>query len=170
MPPWRVAPARDVMTGGAGVNDMKGEEGKDVITGGSGPSTMFGGINTTSSSVDSNVNSLSGDDGNDTLVGGPLTDKLSRRRPAATSCSRAPAGDQIIGGHGDDMYRLDADAAGGNSHRMVETLVRRRSTSIDLSVAPSVDVALNLTNGAPQVLSPTHERQALRDRHASTPS
>ena len=56
------------------------------------------------------------------------------------------------GGQGDDKYRLDADAAGGNI-TLVEELVDGFDL-VDLS-ASSVDVALNLTNGAPQVLSPS---------------
>jgi Ca2+-binding RTX toxin-like protein len=100
-------PGNDTLEGGAGHDEIFGEEGDDLITGGSGNDTVDGGAgndelrgNSGDDSVDGGAgdDSMGGAEGDDTLQGGAGHDTLS-------------------GGSGDDVMDGgdDADTINGNS-------------------------------------------------------
>jgi len=87
-------------------NELYGGGGNDVITGKGGDDLLYGGNDDDALYGGSGDDALFGDDGSDTLEGGDGADTLDGGRDDDTIV--AGAGDVAMGGHGDDVFTIDA--------------------------------------------------------------
>jgi Ca2+-binding RTX toxin-like protein len=96
----------DLVHGGAGNDTIYGADDNDTLYGDEGDDTLYGGIDDDVLYGGQGEDELFGGDASDTLFGGDGADVLDGGRDDDTIV--AGAGDVATGGHGDDVFTIDA--------------------------------------------------------------
>ncbi len=113
----------DALTGGSGDDSLLGNGGGDMLGGGDGSDLIDGGDDNDTLTGGDGTDALLGGDGDDDLDGGADNDTLTGGDGADTMDGGAGddvlnvgAGDEAIGGDGDDVFNATAEGmAGGNA-------------------------------------------------------
>ncbi|KAB7615477.1 hypothetical protein F9L33_01545 [Amylibacter sp. SFDW26] len=98
----------DTVFGGAGNDTVYGDDDNDIIFGGADNDVLFGGIDDDELFGGTGNDILDGGDFSDTLDGGDGNDTLDGGRDDDDII--VGAGDIAFGGHGDDVFTIDASA------------------------------------------------------------
>ena len=101
----------DVLSGGAGNDNLYGQDGADTLNGDAGIDYLVGGIGDDTLDGGANADALYGEDGNDYLDGGTSFDTDILVGGAGNDVLRGDGGlsdyDLMDGGAGDDIYWVD---------------------------------------------------------------